>query len=121
MLNPIAHQFPAGQEKAPGAPRAAGPQTSFKTLPPADYGRLKAREKELKNQLDDVQDRRNDLVNQSEGANGVARAGLQSRVEGLDQRLIQIESDLSQVGRDLAATAPASIAVPAPQIIYRGY
>src|SRR5207302_6895890 len=44
-----------------------------------------------------------------------------SRANILDQRLAQIESDLTLVGRDLAATAPASIAEPPPRTYYRGF
>jgi hypothetical protein len=36
-------------------------------------------------------------------------------------RLLQIETDLGTVGRDLAATAPVSIVTPPPRTIYRGY
>ena len=114
---------PGAAQGAPGAtaPRAAAPQGSFKTLPTADYGSLKAREHELKNQLEDVQDRRNDLAQQAEQSSGSTRSGLQSRIDGLDQRLVQIETDLGTVGRELAATAPVSIVTPPPRIINQGY
>jgi archaellum component FlaC len=111
------------QSSAPATPQGpAAPATPrIAQAPRADYVVLKAREKELKNQLEDVQDRRNDLARQTEEASGATKAGLQSRIEVLDQRLTSIESDLTLVGRDLAATAPVSIAAPPPRTIYRGY
>jgi hypothetical protein len=87
----------------------------------AGYGVLKAREKELNNQLSDVQERRNELSQEVQQKVGADRAGVEGRVSILDQRLSQIESDLTAVGRELAATAPASIAQPPPQIEWRGY
>ena len=117
-------QGPGAAQGAPGttaARAAAAPQGSFKTLPTADYGSLKAREHELKSQLEDVQDRRNDLAQQAEQTTGTARAALQSRVDALDQRLIQIETDLGTVGRDLAATAPVSIVTPPPRTVFLGF
>src|SRR5437763_14239572 len=103
--------------QAQGAQGASTAQTIQRTTqnPGGDYVLLKAREKELKNQLEDVQDRRNQLASQADEASGPAKAGLESRVAVLDQRLANIESDLTVVGRGLAATAPVPIAAPPPR------
>jgi len=87
----------------------------------AEYGLLKAREKELNNQLSSVQDRRDEMARDLLQKTGDDRTALQSRIGGLDQRLSQIESDLAVVGRELAATAPVSIAEPPPRIVYNGF
>ena len=102
------------------APKAT-PQVGPARPSAAEYNVLKAREKELNNQLSEVKDRRDELSQEAQQKTGADRAALDSHVGILDQRLSQIESDLTVVGRDLAATAPASIAEQPPQIRYRGY
>jgi hypothetical protein len=88
----------------------------------AEYNLLKAREKELNNQLNEVKDRRDELSQQlQQQGSGAERAAIDARIGILDQRMLQIESDLATVGRDLVATAPASIAEPPPRYYYRGY
>jgi hypothetical protein len=64
---------------------------------------------ELSDQLISAQERRQELVNQIRSApDGVARTGLEDRVRVLDQRLIQLESDLAVTGRQIAG-APADV------------
>ena len=110
--------------QTPPAPRAApqaAPQGGTPRPSAAEYGVLKAREKELNDQRSNVEDRRNELSQQIDQRAGPDRLGIQGRVSILDQRLAQIESDLASVGRDLAATAPASIVEPPQRIVFRGY
>src|SRR3954463_3774539 len=107
--------------QAVATPQVARAPQSARSAPTADYGVLKALEKELKNQLEDVQDRRNDLARETEQSTGPTQAGVQARVAVLDQRLSSIEGDLTDVGRQLAAAAPASIAAPPARIIRQGY
>ncbi len=102
-------------------PQAAAPHVASGRPSAAEYGVLKAREKELNDQRSNVEDRRNELSQQLDQKIGADRIGIQGRVSILDQRLAQIESDLAGVGRDLAATAPASIAEPPPRTVYLGY
>src|SRR5690349_2380820 len=64
---------------------------------------------ELSDQLISAQERRQELVNQKRSApDGVARTGLEDRVRILDQRLVQLESDLAVTGRQIAG-APADV------------
>jgi hypothetical protein len=105
------------QAPAPKATQQVGPPRPSA----AEYTVLKAREKELNDQRSNVEDRRNELSAQVQQKIGADRTGIESRVSILDQRLAQIESDLASVGRNLAETAPASIAERPPQIRYRGY
>ena len=75
----------------------------------ADVEALLRTRRELSDQLVNAQDRRQQLVNQIRSApDGVARTGLEDRVRVLDQRLIQLESDLALTGRQIAG-APADV------------
>jgi hypothetical protein len=93
--------------------------------PPAQeqaYYQLKSKQEELGNQLEDVSDRREELVRELQGRIAdVDRAGLETRIKGLDARIIQIETDLASVGKDLAEKAPASMTVPPVRVQWRGY
>jgi FtsZ-binding cell division protein ZapB len=108
------------QTPVPAVPRAPVAPPSPRASQ-AEYNVLKAREKELKSQLEDVQDRRNELSQKADEASGADKAGIQGRIGVLDGRLSNIENDLELVGRQLVATAPASMGVPAPRIIYQGF
>jgi len=60
--------------------------------------------RELSNQLTDVTNRRDQLARELQTAPpGVARTGLEERVRVLDQRILQLESDLARTGQQLAA------------------
>jgi hypothetical protein len=75
----------------------------------AEVDALVRQREEISDQLINVNERRQELVQQIRSApDGVARTGLEDRVKILDQRLIQLESDLAVTGRQLAA-APAEL------------
>jgi hypothetical protein len=75
----------------------------------AEVDALVRRRIELSDQLGNVTDRRQQLVNQIRSApDGVARTGLEDRVKVLDQRLLQLEADLSSTGAQLASS-PADL------------
>ena len=86
-----------------------------------DYNLLKARQEEIGNQLESVQDRREELSQQLNSKSGADRAGVEQRIGVLDARLSGLEADLADVGRQLANAAPASMAVPPPRIIRQGF
>jgi len=75
---------------------------------------------EISNQLTNVNERRQELVNEIRASpGGVARTGLEDRVRILDQRLVQLESDLAVTGRQLAGVPADLVAfaqreVPSP-------
>src|ERR1043166_2627951 len=71
--------------------------------------------------MEEVQDRRNELAQQLEQTTGPSRAGIEARISGLDQRLQLIDNDLTQVGKDLAASAPGSLVEPHFKYVYQGY
>ncbi|HEY0243102.1 MAG TPA: hypothetical protein VGC52_10610 [Gemmatimonadaceae bacterium] len=64
---------------------------------------------ELADQLTSATERRVGLVNQLQSApDGVARTGIEERIKVLDQRILQLETDLASTGR-LVALAPGDL------------
>ena len=75
----------------------------------AEVDALVRQREEISDQLSNVNERRQELVNEIRSSpGGVARTGLEDRVRILDQRLVQLESDLAVTGRQLAG-APADL------------
>ena len=75
---------------------------------PQELSALRSRRNELSNQLTSASDRRDELVQELEGAGGANRAGLEQRLQVLDERIVQLESDIAETGRQLTA-APAHL------------
>jgi hypothetical protein len=72
---------------------------------------LLTRREALSDQLTSVSERRHELSMELQGtADGAARSGLQDRIRLLDQRLLQLETDLATTGRELSAAAPEMVA-----------
>jgi hypothetical protein len=72
-------------------------------LTPAEIASIRARRSELSSQLTSATDRRNELAQQLEGAEGANRVGLEQRLAVLDKRIVQLESDIAETGRQLTA------------------
>jgi len=67
--------------------------------------------RQLASQLESVTDRRQQLSGEIAAAPaGVARTGLEDRIRVLDQRIVQLESDLASTGRQLSAAPPGMVA-----------
>ena len=65
----------------------------------------------ISDQLNNVSDRRHDLAMELQGqVDGVARKGLEDRIRVLDQRIIQLETDLATTGRQLSSAPPTMVA-----------
>jgi hypothetical protein len=77
-----------------------------------DIAVLRARRSELSNQLESATSRRNSLAAKLEDAEGVNKAGIEQRISLLDNRILQLETDLAETGRQLAS-APAGLAASA--------
>ena len=76
---------------------------------PAEVEQLLITRRELSNQLESVSERRSELSEQIRVApDGVSKSGLEDRLRVLDQRIVQLENDISLTGRQLAA-APAGL------------
>ena len=65
----------------------------------------------ISDQLENVSDRRHSLSEELTGTpSDVARKGLESRIQVLDRRILQLESDLDATGRQLALAPPNMVA-----------
>ena len=67
---------------------------------------LMSRRSQLSDQLDNVTDRRNDLVEQLRTAPNAAEPGLTAQLKVLNDRVVQLETDLAVTGRQIAAASP---------------
>ena len=76
-----------------------------------DVQALRQRGSELSRQLNSANNRRNELANALEDAEGVNRQGIEQRIAQLDQRIIGIEADIAANGRLLASAPPSSLPV----------
>ena len=89
---------------------AAVPLEGLPTTPQAVQG-LRERREILRDQLVRANNRREELVEQLDGDLPVAaRVGLQQRLDLLDQRILQIESDQALAERLLSGAAPEVLA-----------
>jgi hypothetical protein len=70
---------------------------------------LLARRREISDQLNSVTDRRNTLIEQLRVAPEGAAPGIQQQLNLLDARILQLETDLGTVGREVAAASPELI------------
>ena len=102
---------------APAAPAApsAGPTrvvvvgaSSSVPMTQADVAALRARREELSNQLQSVASRRKSVADRLRTADGADRVGLEQRLRVLDQRIVQLESDIAETGQQLTS-APAGL------------
>lgn len=108
---PLSFQQPAQPAPPPPAPTAAAPVpnvVSTRSLPGGamtkqDIADLRARRSELSDQLESATGRRRSLAEQVRRADGVNKAGLETRIATLDQRIVRLEGELDQVGQQLAS------------------
>ncbi len=85
------------------------------TIPVPMTGRevaaLRSQRNELSNQLTSAADRRHSLSEELKTAPaGPSRTGLEQRIEVLDKRMVQIESDMATTGQQLSGAPLAAIA-----------
>lgn len=92
-------------EQGPGGPA----QTLAIPMTRADIAAIRSRRSELSSQLISASNRREELAGQLRQASGADRAGLEQRIGVLDQRIVQLESDIAETGR-LLTGAPAGLA-----------
>jgi hypothetical protein len=76
-----------------------------------DVQALRQRGSELSRQLNSANNRRNELSNALEDAEGVNRQGIEQRIVQLDQRIMTIEADIAENGRRLSSAPPSSLPV----------
>ena len=110
-------QQPSGIPPATPAPATApvlaggaGTNTYTVNVPqtPQDLEALRERRSELSNQLESAASRRAEIVEEMKTADGAGKAGLEQRMSVLDQRILQLETDIAETGRELTS-APAGL------------
>lgn len=80
----------------------------------AEVAGLRAQRSELSRQLSSATGRREELAEELEKAtSGANRAGIEARLRLLDERILQIERDISTTGQ-LIARAPGNLSVEPP-------
>jgi hypothetical protein len=72
-----------------------------------DLADLRARRSEISDQLESAAGRRRQLAEQLRRADGANKAGLESRLGVLDQRIVRLESELDATGQQLASPQAA--------------
>ena len=116
---------PAQTPQAPVAPVVAGNEPAVAAVvegiprTAADVRALRAERKEISNQLENVGARRARLAASLKGKDGVDRAGIEARINVLDKRMLQLESQLAQTGQQLAA-APGALVQDADSRQFNG-
>jgi hypothetical protein len=117
---------PLLQTRAPAAPSAPGApdpnvvstgSLSGGAMSRQDLANLRARRTEISNQLESATGRRQQLVDQLRRADGANKAGLESRLTVLDQRIVRLESELDATGQQLTSPQAARLITetrPAP-------
>jgi hypothetical protein len=87
----------------------------------ADIDALRARREELSNQLQSVDSRRSKLISQlKQTGDPTATKGLQDRLALLDQRQLQLETDIQQTGQQLTSPSAGTIASTAGPAVFLG-
>jgi hypothetical protein len=110
-------QQPATIQAPPPPPPPGGMVVSQRTIDRAmttapmtrqDIAALQARRRELSSQLNSADGRRRELSRLARNATGADKTGLEQRLGVLDGRMAGLESDIADVGHQLAS-APAAL------------
>jgi hypothetical protein len=95
---------------APGLPA----QTISIPLSLGDVRWLRARRAELTEQLTDAKDRREGITDELVGATRVNQAGLEQQLAQVDQRIVQLESELARTEQILTSAPSGFLAAVEP-------
>jgi hypothetical protein len=82
--------------------------------------KLKSKQEVLSNQVKELTEKRDELAGDMRQRDGVDREGAQSRLKALDAQLVQAESDLNAVTKEMASAAPASMSETI-RTVYKGF
>lgn len=96
----------------PGSPGGPSPITVIIPRTAREVEAIRRVREQLSNQLISARDRRTELAQQYEGASGANRAGLDAQLRVLDQRIVQLETDIAETGRQLTSPQAGLIGVP---------
>ena len=101
---------------SPTTPIVATAPDVFRPMTQRDIASIRERRQELSSQLQSAASRREDLAEELREADVGARAGLEQRIGVLDQRIVQLEQDIAETGRELTSAPAGLIATSAPPI-----
>ena len=104
-------QQPAPVQPVPPAPVVAGAENVYTVVvpqTPQDIIAIRERRTELSTQLESAAERRAGIAEEIKTAEGGAKSGLEQRMSVLDQRILQLETDIAETGRQLTS-APAGL------------
>ena len=76
----------------------------------AEVQALRAKRSELSNQLESAASRRARLSSSLDDKEGADRAGIEARIGVLDKRIMQLEADIAETGRQLTMAPSALVA-----------
>ena len=76
----------------------------------AEIRALRAKRSELSSQLESAASRRGRLSSSLSGKEGADRAGIEARIGVLDKRIMQLEQDIGETGRQLTMAPTALVA-----------
>lgn len=96
----------------PAAPATQAPATQAPVAPiaaPMTIGEVRARREELSSQLISAAGRRKNLAEEVRNASGTDKVGLEQRIKVLDERIVQLESDIATTGRMLTNAPVGSL------------
>lgn len=93
----------APSQPATTAPTVAGTPVTGAPMTARDLRALRARRSDLSSQLSNVSDRRNRLVNRLEDAPPAAAVGLEAQIKVLNDRILQIETQLFITGQQITS------------------
>ena len=103
-------------EGVPGVPA----QTLSIPLSAGDVRWLRARRSELLDQLERATDRREGITDELAGTTGINRSGLEQQLAIVDQRIVQLESELAQTEGILTSAPTNALTAPPPPPQFRG-
>ena len=103
-------QAPAAKAPSVPAPFVVTPDM----MTARDYATLKERASELSSQLNSATRRRGDIHRQLERATGADKSGLEQRLSQLDGRIVGIEQDIAENGKQLASVPAARLSSTTP-------
>lgn len=115
--------LPQTAVQAPSPPGVTGtallPQNVSRPMTREDVQLLQNRRSELSRQLSSASGRRSDVVREM-GRSTNGREGLDARLKVLDERIVQLEKDISQNGQLLASAPPNLVAETTPPSMMGG-
>ena len=79
------------------------------TMTKAELADLRARRSELSDQLESAASRRRQLAEQVRRADGANKAGLESRLAVLDERIVRLEREIDETGQLLSSPQAAHL------------